>query len=95
MIMNIDFSRLQVWNGISHKSCSVVDVREAFADVIYNTGNGIAAHTLALKIYNSKGAEEYSDAEAALIREYSEKCTPQFIDSIGELFNKDGKEEAE
>lgn len=80
--MKIDFSRMQVWGGVAHKTCFVRDVREQFADVIYNMGSGIAAHALAMKIYNSKGPEEYSAAEAALIKRYAEMCTPSFMDAI-------------
>lgn len=51
--MKIDFSRIEIFTDVAHKNCSICDLRTQFADVIYNMGQGVAAHALALKIYNS------------------------------------------
>lgn len=88
----IDFSRVPVFKDIAKTQKSTENIQEAFANVIYNNGAGLAAHALALKIYNAKGAEEYDDSECELIRQYSQICNPYFIDAIDELL-KDKKEE--
>ncbi len=68
---------------ITGRNTRTGDVREGFANLIYTTLNGIQAHARALKIYNSDGAEEYSDAEVQLLRSAAERlCTPLFIDAL-------------
>lgn len=62
-----------------------MDVREVFADMIYNNVNGIKAHALALKIYESKGEADYTDDEVKLVRIVAERlCVPGFIDGLNE-----------
>ena len=80
--MEIDFKRLEIFDGVAHRSCTVVDVREPFADVIYQHGNGVAAHALALKIYNSQGPTQYSEQEVELIRRSAGLCSPAFMDAV-------------
>ena len=62
-----------------------MDVRETFADMIYNNVNGIKAHALALKIYESEGEADYTDDEVKLMRVIAERlCVPGFIDGLNE-----------
>ena len=62
-----------------------MDVRETFADMIYNNVNGIKAHALALKIYESEGEADYTDDEVKLVRVVAERlCVPGFIDGLNE-----------
>ncbi len=71
-----------------------MDVRETFADMIYNNVNGIKAHALALKIYENKGAVEYTDEEVQLIRTVAEQlCVPGFIDGLNEQIGNNNKTE--
>lgn len=79
----IDFERFSIPAGIGSGEVRTGDVRESFANVIYQAGTGIRAHALALKIYRSKGGTEYDDAEEALIMSMAERyCTPGFIDGL-------------
>lgn len=80
--MEIDFSKIEIFNGVAHRSCTVADLREQFADVVYSMGQGVAAHALALKIFNSQGAVEYSEEECRQIRQFARLCRPAFIDAI-------------
>lgn len=81
----LDFQHFKVYASISHKASQTMDVRESFADMIYNNVNGIRAHALALKIYKSEGKTEYSDDEIKLIQAVAEKmCVPGFIDGLNE-----------
>ena len=91
--MKIDFTDISIPTGIDRREAIRADVRHEFADAIYRMGSGIEAHALALKIYNAKGAEEYTEAECGLIRRYAERCSPAFIDAMNELFNTNNNKE--
>ena len=71
-----------------------MDVRETFADMIYNNVNGIQAHALSLKIYETYDAVEYTDEEVQLIRTVAEQlCVPGFIDGLNEQIGNNNKTE--
>ena len=81
----IDFKEMKVYHGVGRKSWNMTDARERFADLIYGHAGGIKAHALALKIYNSEGAEEYTSEEMNLILGVAESlCVPGFIDGLRE-----------
>lgn len=83
MSRSLNFKQLRIPAGIARKETITADVRETFADIIYTRANGIRAHRLAFKIYESTGEEVYSDEEVALIREVAERfCLPGFIDAL-------------
>lgn len=88
MIMKINFENVKIYTDITRKNFFEADVKEQIADVIYKHGNGIRAHALALKIYNSKGETEFTDDEVLMISQAAENfCTPNFIDAIHEILN--------
>lgn len=90
----IDFEHFNVYASVSRKVARPMDVRETFADMIYNNVNGIKAHALALKIYENKGAVEYTDEEVQLIRTVAEQlCVPGFIDGLNEQIGNNNKTE--
>lgn len=71
-----------------------MDVRETFADMIYNNVNGIKAHALALKIYESGGEADYTDDEVKLVRVVAERlCVPGFIDGLNEQLDNNPNNE--
>lgn len=79
----LNLKSLLVSTDISRKHCEHVDCRESFANILYQNGNGIALHALALKIYNSDENTEYTDEEVGLIKEHANAfCKPFFIDAI-------------
>lgn len=78
----INFREVLVYTDIEKTQKLVVDMHVNFANIIYQQGSGIQAHALAMKIYNSKGEEEYTDEECKLIMEYASMCNPFFIDAI-------------
>lgn len=89
----IDFEHFGMYEGISHGRRVTGDARETFADILYTRTNGIRAHALALKIYRSKGMEEYDEQEAALIlKAAGDHCTPAFIDGLLEQMKGGGDE---
>ena len=88
----IDFQHFNVYLSVSHKEARPMDVRETFADMIYNNVNGIKAHALALKIYNGEGSVEYTDEEVSLMGTVAERlCVPGFIDGLNEQLNNNNK----
>ena len=91
--MKIDFTDISIPAGIDHREYVRQDVRRDFADIIYRIGAGIEAHALALKIYRSEGAEEYTGRECELIREFANRCNPAFIDAMTELLTLKEKED--
>lgn len=92
--MKIDFQHFNVYQSVSHKEARLVDVRETFADMIYNNVNGIKAHALALKIYESEGETDYSDDEVKLVRIVAERfCVPGFIDGLNEQLDNNPNNE--
>ena len=66
--MNLNLKEIEVFENIAKTKCVVMDIREAFADLIYARGAGIKAHALALKVFNSDENTEYTDEEIELIK---------------------------
>lgn len=79
----INFKEIEIFTDISRSKTFTGDGREEFANLLYTGCNGIAAHALALKIYQSEGAVEITEAEETIIMSVAEqRCTPAFIDGI-------------
>lgn len=92
--MQLNFQQFSVPTGVSRKNRQTGDARESFADMIYLNVNGIKAHALAMKIYQSEGAIDYSLEEVKLIIEVAEKlCAPNFIDGLKEQLDNNTKKE--
>lgn len=92
--MRIDFQHFNVYLSVSRKEARPMDVRETFADMIYNNVNGIKAHALALKIYESEGGVDYTDDEVKLVRVVAERlCVPGFIDGLNEQLDNNPNNE--
>ena len=91
----LDFQHFTVPSGISVKDSRTGDARESFADILYMGASGIRAHALAMKIYKSEGAEEYTDEEMRLMKGLAERfCTPAFIDGLRAQIKKGGGDES-
>lgn len=86
--MKLNFKEFSLPMGVSGKRRRIGDARESFADIVYLKTTGIRSHSLAMKIYESEGEEEYSDQEVQLMREVAERwCAPNFIDGLLEQIN--------
>lgn len=86
--MQIDFTKIAVPMDIAKTNFQVADIREEFAKVIYVRGSGVGCHALALKIYNSKGEENYNDKEIGIIKQFAQICTPCVMDAIYDVIEK-------
>ena len=92
-MIKLNFKQFSIPTGISRKNRQTGDARESFANMLYLNVNGIRAHALAMKIYNSEGEENYSPEEVKLIKEVAEKlCAPNFIDGLMEQLNNQKNE---
>lgn len=79
--MIIDFEKIEVYTDLEKNNKVTANVRKDFANIVYQNGQGIAFHALALKIWN--GETEYTDEEYELILKVAESFyTPCFIDAI-------------
>ena len=81
--MKINFEQLKVYTDIAKTRERVVNVKVQVADCIYQSGIGIAAHALALKIYNSTGDCELTADEYQLLISFAERhFIPMVIDAL-------------
>ena len=63
-------------------------MKKKIANDLYNHGQGIEFHALALKIYNAKGEIELDEQEYGLLMAYANQmCTPAVIDALQSLGN--------
>ena len=91
-MQKINFQQFRVYASVSRKMAQTIDAREQFADMIYTHVNGIRAHALAMKIYESKGKTEFNPEEVKLIRTVAEQlCVPGFIDGLNEQIDSNNK----
>ncbi len=85
MKKRLNFKEFDVYAGVDRRKKRQGDVRESFADIVYNTANGIRGHALALKIYNSEGGTDFTDEEVEIMRNIAgEYCLPGFIDGLND-----------
>lgn len=52
--MKINFKEFKVYTNLAKSDSQLINIVTELADGIYKTAQGIAGHSLALKIYNSK-----------------------------------------
>lgn len=88
--MKLNFDEVEVYVDLSKEKSVTQNIRKDFANFIYTQGNGIAAHALALKIYNGTPETDFNQQEVELIRSFSNGCTPCVIDAITEMIAKNG-----
>ena len=84
----IDFQHFRIANGIKQDVIVEIDTREQLADVIYNNVNGIAALTLAQKIYKSEGDTEYDEKEIKVLTEVIDNiCRAAIVDAYHKIID--------
>lgn len=86
--IKINFEDIGIYTDIERKTMVRLDMKKKIANDLYNRGQGIAFHALALKIYNSQGEIELSEEEYNLLMDYVRQMgTPAAIDAL-ESYNK-------
>lgn len=87
--MKIDFKKFKKYTKINKSDFVEIDVRELFADNIYNeTGVGIADLKLAEKIFSSDENTEFSKEEVSRIRHHAASLLPWFIVGLDNAINQ-------
>jgi len=88
MAVKINFKEIKIYKDIAKTKVAVVDIQEEVANDLYEKGQGIGFHALALKIYNADGEIELDDKEYELLMAYANQmCTPAVIDALQSLGN--------
>ncbi|MCM1216505.1 MAG: hypothetical protein NC209_03835 [Alistipes sp.] len=78
----IDFKNFRQYDDISHETTTTVDIRRAFADLMYKNMNGVAAHDLAFRIYRAAEPITLNEEEETIIMRLAENGLPIFMDSL-------------
>ena len=82
-MVKINFKEIKVYKDIAKTKVEVVDMQDEVANAMYEKGQGIKFHALALKIYNAKGEIELDEQEYGLLMAYAEQMgTPAVIDAF-------------
>lgn len=88
----LNFQQFRIPTGIDKTQYRIGDARESVANMLYLNVNGIRAHALAMKIYRSEGATDYTDEEVRTLTEVAANYgTPAFIDGLNEQINNQTK----
>jgi hypothetical protein len=88
-MVKINFEDIGIYTDIERKTMVRLDMKKKIANDLYNRGQGIAFHALALKIYNSQGEIELSEEEYNLLMDYVRQMgTPAAIDALESYNNK-------
>lgn len=86
--MKINLERVEVFTDLAKTRCTVVDMREQIANLIYNNGQGLACSVLAHKLYEHKGEVEIDDNEIKILRIMAESVlTPAACDGVIRLLD--------
>lgn len=78
----IDFKNFRLYDDISQKKTTTIDIRHEFADLMYRNLNGIVAHDLALRIYRTEEPIQLNEEEEKTVVCLAEKGRPIFLDSL-------------
>ena len=93
--VKLNFEQLPCYVDIRKEAKMPVNVKFPFADTMYRYGHGVAMGALAMKIYNSKGEEEYNDQECQMILEWGKTSSPLMYDSLKDIIEKKDEDSKE
>ena len=79
--MTVNFKALPVYTSIRKDKTEKVDIAEVLADTIYKNVGGVAASSLALRIYND-GEVELNEKECEIVRMVADGFVGIIADSI-------------
>ena len=89
-MVKINFKEIKIYKDIAKTKSEVVDMQDEVANAMYEKGQGIGFHALALKIYNANGEIELDDKEYGLLMAYANQMgTPAAIDAFNALKNEE------
>ena len=89
-MVKINFKEIKIYKDIAKTKSEVVDMQDEVANAMYEKGQGIGFHALALKIYNANGEIELDDKEYGLLMAYANQMgTPAIIDAFNAFKNEE------
>lgn len=80
--VKIDFSALPCYVDIRKAAKMPLNVRYDFANTMYMQGSGVAMGSLAMKIYEGKGTQEFDNNECQIILDFASRINPMLRDSL-------------
>lgn len=83
-MVRIDFRKFPVYKSIRRDETEEVDISEVLANTIYTTRGGVAAHSLAMRIYE-QGEVELSEKEKEIILQTADVFVGVLADSIKKM----------
>ena len=84
----INCGSLPVRTGIGADTTTRLNIKESFANMLYTQVNGIAALTLAQKIYKSEGETEYDEREIKTLTEVVDNiCFAAIVDAYHKIID--------
>lgn len=79
----INLKELEVFTDISKSRKVTVDVRESLANLFYLKANGVMAHSIATRIYESNSEVEIDERELDFfINVVTQYCIPAVVDAV-------------
>lgn len=82
-MVKINLSELKVYTDVGKTNQVTMNVRESIANDLYQKGQGVAFLSLALKIFNGKGEQEFNDDEYNILISYVRQMgRPMLIDAL-------------
>lgn len=79
--MKVNFKGFPLYTSIKRDKTEEVDISEAIANTIYMNVGGVAAHSLALRIYE-QGEVELNEKEVELVMQVADGFAGVIADSI-------------
>ena len=84
----VNFHKLNVRQSLADNTTREADISHSLADLIYTKMSGMAAHSLAHKLFETEGEVELSDEECAIILSAIDMfALPYIIDAVHQTLN--------
>ena len=84
--MLINFEKMPCYKDITKTEKHELNVKYQVSNALYSRGGGVDMGALALKIYNSKGAQDYTEEECNLLLNFVRNSfSPLFIESLEDI----------
>lgn len=80
--MKLNLQSVEISLDIKGERKQTQDLREQFANLLFQRGTGMIAHALAHKIYESPGEIELGADEARLVEQIANTCPAMFAAAI-------------
>lgn len=90
-MIKVDFRRFPVYTSIRKSEKKEADISEGLANTIYMNMGGVAAKSLAMRIFED-GELELNEREVGIIIKMAEGCVGMIADSLLDYFKNEGND---